>query len=163
MKRRNLATLVLAIAAVMMVFTVSPALSQDKQTDNMKILIDKIKADKKLLVAANMGLTESEAKGFWPVYEAYQKDLMAINKRIAGLVDSYATDYQSNTLTDEKAKKLTTEFVAIQKAEANLSASYVPKLSKVLSAKQVLRYLQIENKIRAAVKYEIAAEIPLVD
>ena len=163
MKRRNLATLVLAIAAVMMVFTVSPALSQDKQADNMKILVDKIKADKKLLVAANMGLTESEAKGFWPVYDAYQKDLMAINKRIAVLIDSYATDYQSNTLTDEKAKKLTTELVAIQKAEANLSASYVPKLSKVLSAKQVLRYLQIENKIRAAVKYELAAEIPLVD
>ncbi len=163
MKKRNLATLVLAIAAVMMVFTVSPVLSQDKQADNMKILLDKIKADKKLVVAANMGLTEAEAKGFWPVYEAYQKDLMAINKRIGGLIDSYATDYQSNTLTNEKAKKLTTEFVAIQKAEANLSASYVPKLSKVLSAKQVLRYLQIENKIRAAVKYELATAIPLVD
>ena len=163
MKKRNLATLVLAIAAVMMIFTVSPVLSQDKQADNMKILLDKIKADKKLVVAANMGLTEAEAKGFWPVYEAYQKDLMAINKRIGGLIDSYATDYQSNTLTNEKAKKLTTEFVAIQKAEANLSASYVPKLSKVLSAKQVLRYLQIENKIRAAVKYELATAIPLVD
>ena len=163
MKKKNLATLILVIAAVMMVLTVSPVLSQDKQADNMKILLDKIKADKKLVVAANMGLTEAEAKGFWPVYEAYQKDLMAINKRIGGLIDSYATDYQSNTLTNEKAKKLTAEFVAIQKAEANLSASYVPKLSKVLSAKQVLRYLQIENKIRAAVKYELATAIPLVD
>ena len=162
MKRINLATLVLTIAAVIML-TVSPALSQDKQADNMKILLDKIKADKKLLVAANMGLTESQAKGFWPIYDAYQKDLMAINKRMAGLIDGYAKDYDSNTLTDEKAKKLTTEFLSIQKAEASLQASYVPKLSKVLPPKQVLRYLQIENKIRAVMKYELAAEIPLVN
>jgi hypothetical protein len=163
MKRKNLATLVLVIAAVMMILTVSPVLSQDKQADNMKILLDKVKADKKLLVAANMGLTESEAKGFWPVYEAYQKDLMAINKRIAGLIVSYVTDYLENTLTDEKAKKLTTEFVSIQKAEPDLQASYVPKLSKVLPPKKVIRYLQIENKIRAVVNYELAEEIPLVD
>ncbi len=163
MKRKNLATLVLAIAAAMMILTVSPALSQDKQADNMKILLDKIKADKKLLVAANMDLTESEAKAFWPVYEAYQKDLMAINKRIGGLIESYAADYQANTLTDKKAKKLTAEFVNIQKAEAELQASFVPKLSKVLPAKKVLRYLQIENKIRAVINHELATQIPLVD
>ena len=51
-----------------------PALSQDKPADNMQILLEKVKADKKLLVAANMELTESEAKGFWPVYEGYQKN-----------------------------------------------------------------------------------------
>jgi len=163
MKRKNLTTLILAIAAVMMVLTVSPVLSQDKQADNMKILLDKVKADKKLLVAANMGLTEAEAKGFWPVYEAYQKGLMAINKRIGDLVVNYAEAYQANTLTGKKAKKLTTELVGIQKAEAELQSSFVPKLSKVLPAKLVLRYLQIENKIRAVVKYELAAEIPLVD
>jgi len=163
MKKRNLATLALAIAAVMMILTVSPAVSQDKQADNMKILLDKIKADKKLLVAANMDLTASEAKAFWPVYDAYQKDLMTINKRIAKLIDSYAADYQANTVTDEKAEKLTAEYVAIQKAEADLQTSYAQKLSKVLPPKKALRYLQIENKIRAVINYELAAEIPLVD
>ncbi len=146
-----------------MILTVSPAVSQDKQADNMKILLAKIKADKKLLVAANMDLTETEAKAFWPVYDAYQKNLMAINKRIAKLVDSYAADYQANTVTDEKAKKLTAQYVDIQKAEANLQASFVPKLSKVLPAKKVIRYLQIEVKIRAVINYQLAAEIPLVD
>jgi hypothetical protein len=163
MKRKKLATLTLAIAAVMMVLTVSPVLSQDNQADNMQILRDKVKADKKLLVAANMGLTESEAKGFWPVYGAYQKGLMAINKRIAELIVNYAEVYQTNTFTGEKAKKLTAELVSIQKGEAELQSSFVPKLSKVLPPKKVLRYLQIENKIRAVVNYELAAEIPLVD
>jgi hypothetical protein len=138
------------------------AAAQDKPADNMQIMRDKIKADKKLLVASNMELTESEAKAFWPVYDAYQKDLAGINQRIGNLIKSYAADYRANTMTDEKAKKLIAEYVAIEKAEAGLKESSVPKLSKVLPPKKVARYLQIENKIRALVKYELAGEIPLV-
>ena len=138
------------------------ALTQDKPSDNMQILREKVKADKKLLVATNMELTESEAKGFWPVYEDYQKDLTAINQRIVKLIETYAADYRANTLTDEKAKKLVDELVAIEQAEAGLKATYVPKLSKVLPQKKVARYLQIENKIRAVVKYGLAEGVPLV-
>jgi len=139
-----------------------PAAAQQKPADNMQIMMEKVKADKKLLVANNMGLTESEAKGFWPVYEQYQQDLMAINQRIAKLIEDYAADYRGNTLTDEKAMKLVNESVAIEKAEAGLKESSIPKLSKVLPAKKVARYIQIENKIRALVKYELAGGIPLV-
>jgi len=130
--------------------------------DNMQILRDKIKADKKLLVATNMELTDSEAKGFWPVYEEYQKELGAINQRIVKLIESYAADYRAKSLTNEKAKKLVEEMVAIEQAEAGLKTTYVPKLGKVLPQMKVARYLQIENKIRALVKYELAGGVPLV-
>jgi len=155
----------LSVTALMVVIAAFPvpALSQDKPADNMQILRDKVKADKKLLIATNMELTESEAKGFWPVYEWYQSKLTAINQRMVRLIESYAADYQANTLTDEKAKKLTEELVAIGKAEAELQAASVPKLSKVLPPKKVARYLQIENKIRAVVKYELAKAVPLVE
>ncbi len=136
--------------------------AQDKPADNMQIMRDKIKADKKLVVAANMELTESEAKAFWPVYDQYQKDLGAINERIVKMIKSYADAYHSKSMTDDGARKLIAEFVAIEKAEAAMKESYVPKLSKVLPAKKVARYMQIENKIRALVKYELAGEIPLV-
>ena len=140
----------------------NPALTQDKPADSMQILIEKLKVDKKLLVATNMELTESEAKGFWPVYEQYQKDLDAINQRILRLIESYAADYRENTLSDEKATKLIDELVAIEQAEAGLKTSSVPKLRKVLPEKKVARYLQIENKIRAGVKYELAGGVPLI-
>jgi hypothetical protein len=128
----------------------------------MQILRDKIKADKKLVVATNMELTESEAKGFWPIYDEYQKDLQKINRRIVSLLESYAADFRGKSLTDEKAKKLIEEAVAIEQAEANLKSTYAPKLSKVLPVRKVARYLQIENKIRAVVKYELAQGVPLV-
>jgi hypothetical protein len=40
--------------------------------------------------------------------------------------------------------------------------SYVPKLPAMLPAAKVARYLQIENKIRAVIKYELASDVPLV-
>ena len=153
--------MVIVMVAVMMGWGALAA-AQDKPADNMQIMREKVKADKKLMVAANMQLTESEAKGFWPVYEEYQKDLTGINQRIVKLIESYAADYRANTLTDVKAKKLVDEMVAIEQAEASLRASYVPKLSKVLPMKKVARYLQIENKIRTIVKYDLAGGVPLV-
>jgi len=162
MKKSMMVTFFVTLVAAITMWVVSPVVAQDKPADNMQILRDKIKADKKLLVSANMELTESEAKGFWPVYEEYQKELTAINQRIGKLIESYAADYRSNTLTDEKAQKLIDEMVAIEKADGGLQASYAPKLGKVLPPKKVARYLQIENKIRAALKYELAANIPVV-
>ena len=138
------------------------ASAQDKPADNMQILREKIKADKKLVVATNMELTESESKAFWPIYEEYQKDLQKINQRIVALLESYAADFRSKSLTDDKAKKLIDEAVAIEQAEANLKSAYAPKLGKVLPVKKVARYLQIENKIRAIIKYDLAAGVPLV-
>src|SRR6478672_8976803 len=90
--------------AIMLCGLPALSLAQDKPADNMQILRDKIKADKKLLVATNMELTESEAKDFWPIYDDYQKDLQNINQRIGKLLESYAADYKNKTMTDEKAK-----------------------------------------------------------
>ena len=128
----------------------------------MQILRDKIKADKKLVVASNMELTESEAKNFWPIYDEYQKELQKINKRIVGLLESYADDFRTKKLTDDKAKKLIDEANAIEQAEVDLKSTFAPKLSKALPVIKVARYLQIENKIRAVVKYDLAQGVPLM-
>src|SRR4030095_1642621 len=161
--RIDLLNRTIGLVIAIMVFGFAPlGLAQDKPADNMQILRDKIKADKKLLVATNMELTEPEAKGFWPIYDEYQKDLQKINRRIVSLLESYAADFRGKSLTDEKAKKLIDEAVAIEQAEANLKSTYVPKLSKVLPVKKVARYLQIESKIRAVVKYDLAQGVPLV-
>jgi hypothetical protein len=141
----------------------SPAvIAQDKPADNMAIVMEKVRADKKLLVAANMNLTEQEAAGFWPVYESYQKDLGALNDRTRKAITSYADAYNQGTVPDETAKKLLNEVLAIDGAEVDMRKSYVPKFEKVLPAAKVARYYQVENKIRAAIKYELAEGIPLV-
>ena len=150
------------VVAALVAFVALPALAQDKPASNMEILRQKIQADKKLLVAANMDLTEAEAKGFWPVYDAYQADLGTINARIGQLVKRYAEGYRTNTLTDATAQSLLDEALAIEQAEVTMKQGFVPKLSAVLPDTKVARYIQIENKIRAVIKYGLADEIPLV-
>jgi len=138
------------------------ALAQATDTTNMDILRQKIKADKKLVVAENLKLTDAEGTAFWPVYDAYQQGLRQSNERMAKLVLSYAEAYNKGPVTDAAAKTLITEAVAINDAEARLHSSYAPKVLAVLPAGKAARYLQMENKIRAAVRYELAAAIPLV-
>lgn len=141
---------------------VTPAFAADKPADNMQILLEKLQADKKLLVAENMQLTEAESKVFWPVYEAYQKDLDAINNRILAMIKSYAEAMKAKAMDDGKAKRLMFEMLSIQSDEVRLMQSYALKMGNVLPATKVTRYLQIENKIRAVIKYELASMVPLV-
>jgi hypothetical protein len=140
----------------------APAIAQDKATSNMEILREKVAADKKLLVADNMNLTQAQAKGFWPVYEAYQQDLRDINERLSKVVAEYAEAYSKGSVDNETAKRLLEEALAIEESEVRLKQSYLPRLEKVLPETKVARYLQIETKIRALVRYELAAQIPLV-
>jgi len=143
--------------------TAAPILAQDQATDtNMQILLDKVKADKKLVVAANMDLTEPEAKAFWPMYDDYQKELQGLNDRLGKTILAYADAYNKKTLTDAQAMQLTGEALAIDQDELTLRKTYAAKLGHVMPAKKVARYLQIENKIRAAIRYDLAKGIPLV-
>ena len=138
--------------------------AQEAAQMNMDILKEKIKADKKLVVAANMNLTDAEAKSFWPLYDGYQKELEQINQRLMTTIKSYADAYNAGKgeISDDQAKKLLGEALGIEESEVKLRQSYAVKLGKVLPGTKVVRYLQIENKIRAIVKFELAAQIPLV-
>ena len=138
-------------------------MAQESGTTNMEILRQKIKADKKLVVAQNLGLTDAEGTAFWPVYDAYQKDLQQINQRMAAAILAYAEAYNKGPIANEVAKTLLDEAVAIDEAEAKLKSSAVPKILAALPATKAARYIQIENKIRAIVRYELAANIPLVN
>ena len=141
----------------------APGYAQDKSADmNMQILRDKLKADKKVLVAANMQLTDAEAKTFWPIYDAYQNDLKAINERLGNAILAYADAYKAGPISDATAKKFLDEAIAIDDAEAKLRKDYAAKLTAAIPAAKAARYLQIESKIRAAIRYEMAAAIPLV-
>jgi hypothetical protein len=150
---------VAALAAAPLSAQTKPA--ADAPADNMQLLREKLKADKKLLVAANMNLTEAEAKKFWPVYEDYQKELNNLNDQIAMLLVGYAKEYRANTLTDAKASALIDRAIAIDEAELKGKRALVQKVRAVLPGLKAARYVQLENKIRALVKYEIAGEVPL--
>ena len=159
MKSKNRGVFIMVLLTAIMIVVV-PALAQEKPADNMQILLEKIRADKKLLVAENMQLTEAEAKAFWPVYDQYQDELFLLRTRTVKLIKDYVDSY--GKMTNDAAKKLLDEYITIETLGPKLRQAYLPKFRKALPEIKVARYYQIENKIQAAVMYELAAQIPLV-
>jgi hypothetical protein len=150
-----------AIVVLALLFAV-PVSAQNRPADTIRPAQQQPTGDKRLLVAENMWLTEAEAKVFWPIYDAYQLELDRIYSRIARVIVEYVKAYMDNTLTDQQARALTAEVLDIDEAEAALAKTYAPKLDPILPGKKVARYLQLERKIRANLRYELADKIPLV-
>ena len=148
------------VLAVMMIGFAGSAAAQDTPADNMDIVRDKVRTDKKLFIATNMELTQSEAKTFWPIYNDYQAKLEKLVDRKGQLIEKFAANYE--TLSDDMAKTLLDTDLAIDSDYQKLRQSFLPKFRGVLSDKKVARFYQLESKIHAIVEFEIARRIPLV-
>ena len=120
-----------------------------------KIIFDQ----KKLVVMENMAFTDEEAKAFWPVYEKHQEELFQVSQRGATLILAYASVYQS--LTDEQATKIIDEYYDIQDERLAVMKKMMVDVGKVLPGKKAFRYMQVESKLTAIARYELAKEIPL--
>ena len=151
LKRNKLVVFLLCISLFL------PLLAQADEVAELKkkLMFDQ----KKLMVMQNMEFSADEGKSFWPVYDELQKELFQIDQRAAKLILAYASVYQ--TLTDSQASKIASEYFDIQKSRVNTLEKYMQKLSGKLPAKKVFRYLQVENKLEAIARYELAKEIPL--
>jgi hypothetical protein len=153
-------TVALVLTGLLMVWAVV-ALAQDKPADNMRLVVEKIRADKKLFIAENMQLTENEATAFWPVYDRYQDELFLLRSRAMKLIQDYAGSFKN--MTADTAKALLDEYMTIETLGLKLRQTYLSKFRGVLPEVKVLRYYQIENKIDVGLMYEIAAIIPLIE
>jgi len=141
------------------ILVASTVLGGSTPTD-MDMLREEIRGNKKVVVATNLGMTEVEDKQFWPVYHRYEKELNALQDRLVKVVVSYAG--KRDSLSDDDARKLVEEYLSEEVDRAKMRADYFAAFSKVLPPRKVARFYQIENKIDAAMRYELAAEIPLV-
>ena len=152
-------TLMIAPALMLLLLAAAPAPAEEK-TDSMEALRDAIQADKKAYISEYLQLTQAEGKEFWPYYNSYQFDLQKVNERLIKLIDDYAKVYQN--MSDQDAVKMVDEYLAIERDQLKLKELYFRTLRKTLPVKKVTRYMQLENKINALVKFELAKKIPLV-
>jgi Spy/CpxP family protein refolding chaperone len=133
---------------------------------DMAALRTAVRADKKAFVAATLKLTDAEAKKFWPVYDAYQRDLDLANRKRSVAVEALiGTD---KAISDLYAKSLSNEMISADEIELKARRTIHNRLIKPLPGRAIMpaikgaRYLQLESKIRAYQAYDLAATIPLV-
>ena len=156
---RLISSLLAPLLLVHLLVLTAGLLSAADQLDDVRT---KLASSKKLLIATNLPLTADEDRAFWPVYEIYQRELAVIDARSAKLIKEYDDALAGNTLSDAAAMRLITEMLAIEAEEAAMRASQLPRLTSVLPARLVARYLQLEGKIRALQRYDRSQRVPLV-
>jgi hypothetical protein len=127
----------------------------------LDILLSAIRSNRKALVAVNLGLTQEEATAFWPVYDRYQQEINSLGDRLVALIQDYAENFR--TLSNEKAMKIVEEYLDIEGDRVAVRQKYVDEFAGELPGRKLARLYQIENKMDAVLRYELASTIPVVD
>ena len=143
------------------VFAAAPAGAGEADEASMEILRDTLRSNKKALVAVNLALSDEQARAFWPVYDRYQAELTAVGDRLLQVIEDYKRTF-GNT-TDDQARELVDEYLVIQRDRVELLQSYVEPFAEALPGRKLMRFYQIENKIDAVMRYELAASIPVIE
>ena len=141
--------------ALIVVAISTTAFADDSAELRKKIMMDQ----KKLIIMDNMEFTEEEAQAFWPVFDKHQENLFQVNQRGAKLILAYASVYQN--MTDEQATQLIDEYFDIQDDRLMVMKKMMLDVEKALPGKKAFRYMQIEAKLAAIGRYELAKEIHL--
>ena len=151
--------LIVVLATLVALFAAA-VISAQTADDAIQLTRSAIQTERQAIVAANLGLDESESAVFWPMYRDYRN---AVEQAADARVDILTRLFSNyDTLTDDEAMSLLDDHLAFEKAVLKIRTSYAKKMSKVLPGRTVARFFQIENKMDAIIDYEMAGEIPLV-
>jgi hypothetical protein len=130
------------------------------QEGYVELLRSDVKAKKVAIITEVMQFSDEEAKAFWPVYREYELDLAKLGDARLALIKDYAENYES--LTDEKAKDLVNEVFKLEGKRTKLKRKYFKKMDRVLSAKTVAKFFQLENQILLLIDLQIASNLPMI-
>jgi hypothetical protein len=151
--------LLLAVAASLLALPAQPTTAQTV-TDEIEVLRGVLKADRKVVIAEAMQLTEAESAAFWPLYREYRAEMDKLGDGIVKLVLEYADAYPN--VPEDRAEKLLKDYLALEKGLVNVRAKYLKKVAKVLPKSKVLRLAQLENRLDLALRLQMAGAVPLV-
>jgi Spy/CpxP family protein refolding chaperone len=150
------------VACIWLLLAAASALAQVKtDATDVDALRNAVRADKKALVTSTLNLTDAEAKKFWPIYDAYQRDVDAANRRRNMVVVDLVS--ANKPISELYARTLANELIGADEAEIKARRVMHNKVLKALPPRKAARYLQLESKIRAVQAYDIAVGIPLVN
>ena len=115
------------------------------------------------IIADELRLSEAEAEAFWPVYEAYHREVMAVRDRHADTIGRYLKRYRSGDVSEDYASDLLDDGLQFKSELLKVHKRYVRKFRKTLPIRKVVRFYQLENKMDAEIDAQLAIAIPLMD
>ena len=147
---------------IMPISSASAQGSYDKHKEEIELTASIINLERKEILDRNLKLSDGEAEKFWSLYNEYRLSMNEITKRKTKLITDYADSIKNESLSNDKALSLLKEFFSVEQEKLARREEYVSKFQEVLPPKKVVLFFQIENKIDAALNFDLAKVIPLV-
>ena len=116
--------------------------------------------DRQVLIMGNVHFTSDESAKFWPAWKQYRAAMSANTDRMLALIGDFAGHYEE--MTDLKASELLVDSFSIKMQSLVIKQQFATDINKFMPTKKVMRVIQIENKLDAALQMKLASEIPLV-
>jgi hypothetical protein len=118
------------------------------------------RAGKADILGKTMALDSTEAAVFWPMYKQYEAELQTVNNDRLAIIQDLAEHFDS--LNDAKAKALLDRQMAFEEKRLALAKKYKDEMLKVLPAKTVARFFQVDSRLNKLAELAVASDIPLV-
>jgi hypothetical protein len=127
---------------------------------DLNLLRQDLRSKRKQLIAANLRLTEIEAPKFWPIYDQYTNELIAINDKKFGLIQDYADNW--GKLSSDQSLSFIRQWLDMDIAVAQLRQKYVPIVAKVLDGRKTATFFQLDRRIAMMLELQVSSQMPLV-
>jgi hypothetical protein len=127
---------------------------------DLNLLRQDLRSKRKQLIAANLKLTDTDAKTFWPVYDQYMTELIAINDRKFGLIQEYADNW--GKMTNDQSLLFARNWLEMDIAIAQLRQHYVPIVAKVLDGRKTTTFFQLDRRIAMMLELQVSSQMPLL-
>lgn len=127
---------------------------------DLNLLRKDLRSKRKQLIAANLKLNDVEAAKFWPVYDQYVQELIAINDKKFALIQDYADNW--GKMTNDQSLLFSRQWLDMDIQVAQLRQKYVPIVSKVLDGKKTATFFQLDRRIAMMLDLQVSSQMPLV-
>ena len=77
------------------------------------------------------------------------------------VIQDYSASFRD--LSNEQAMKLADEWLSAEGDRVKVRRTYLDEFAKAVPGRTVVRFYQIENKMDAVLRYDLASEIPVVE
>ena len=138
--------------------------SLNAQTEYFETDIQGIRTDirevAKEIVTENMVLTPDEAKIFWPLYDEYMLEVAVLGDQEVKLTEEYMLNFYM--MEEKTANNLLDDVLNLERDKQSLKSEYIRKMKKVLPAKVVGRFYQIDKRLTLLIDAEKVSRLPML-
>jgi hypothetical protein len=122
-----------------------------------------LEAKKKIEISKRLELTAEQSEPFWDIYSDYERETGKITKDSFELIRKFSDGYKKKSISEQSATNMLATYFRIEGQKLQLKQQYYTRFQGAIPAKKVFRFFQIDNKIDALIRCDIAKKLPLIE